>query len=45
MSIPKAGEQLSDGPNTSEALRFEENPLRVLGIIAVCVTFTDDLGP
>lgn len=28
---------MSDGPNTSEALRFEENPLRVLGIIAMLV--------
>jgi len=29
--------QVSDGTNTSEALRFEENPLRVLGNIALCV--------
>lgn len=38
LSIPQTYGQVSNGTNTSEALRFEENPLRVLGNIALCAT-------
>ena len=41
---------MSDGTKASEVLRFEEDPLRVLGLIAASLVLTGisaliDLGP